>query len=133
MDVLWLGSYRSVSRETCDNVIYSCLAETCFTRYLKDVQSADYVTYNTLRLTQYALSQGSHVYRVYLVVSKETVLDLLREAMQKCASSGKPYLIDGYPRELQQAKCFEASIAPVEAALYFQVSDRVRRLVAIRH
>ena len=35
----------------------------------------------------------------------------------------KGYLIDGYPREVQQGKEFEAEILPCTQILYFDVSD----------
>ena len=53
---------------------------------------------------------------------QETVLALLKEAMAKDAGSTKGFLIDGYPRELEQAVRFEAEVAPVDTVLYFHVS-----------
>jgi len=41
------------------------------------------------------------------LVSLETVLDLLKTAMIKRAADSKGFLIDGYPRELEQGKKFE--------------------------
>ena len=43
--------------------------------------------------------------------------------MIKKASTSKGFLIDGYPRELDQGKRFEAEVAPVQAVLYFEVAD----------
>lgn len=57
------------------------------------------------------------------LVPLDTVLGLLRDAMLKKASTSKGFLIDGYPRELDQGKKFEADVAPVNAVLYFEVSD----------
>merc|ERR1712042_305516 len=51
------------------------------------------------------------------------VLDLLAEAMLSKLSGSKGYLIDGYPREVQQGKEFEAEILPCTKILYFDVSD----------
>lgn len=41
------------------------------------------------------------------LVSNETVLGLLKAAMEKAASSTKGFLIDGYPREKEQGEMFE--------------------------
>jgi len=49
------------------------------------------------------------------------VLTLLKEAMLKQKAS-KGFLIDGYPRELDQGKRFEADVALVECVLYFEVT-----------
>ncbi|XP_041368215.1 adenylate kinase isoenzyme 5-like isoform X2 [Gigantopelta aegis] len=59
------------------------------------------------------------------LVSLDIVLQLLREAMEAKASCSKGFLIDGYPRELEQGKRFEDEIAPAEFVLYFEVSDDV--------
>lgn len=57
------------------------------------------------------------------LVPLETVLTLLKEAMLKQAATSKGFLIDGYPRELDQGKRFEADVAGVECVLYFEVAD----------
>lgn len=57
------------------------------------------------------------------LVPLDVVLTLLKEAMLKKASTSKGFLIDGYPRELDQGKKFEADVAPVSCVLYFEVSD----------
>jgi len=49
-------------------------------------------------------------------------LTLLKEAMLKKAATSKGFLIDGYPRELDQGKRFEADVAAVECVLYFEVN-----------
>ena len=41
---------------------------------------------------------------------QETVLDLLKTAMIKRAAESKGFLIDGYPRELEQGKRFESEV-----------------------
>merc|ERR1711936_1199247 len=46
--------------------------------------------------------------------------DLPRAEVQ---SGSEGYLIDGYPREVQQGKEFEAEILPCTQILYFDVSD----------
>merc|ERR1712117_933259 len=49
--------------------------------------------------------------------------DLVAEAMLSKLDGSKGYLIDGYPREVQQGKEFEAEILPCTQILYFDVSD----------
>lgn len=61
------------------------------------------------------------------LVPLETVLGLLRDAMLKKASTSKGFLIDGYPRELDQGKRFEADVAVVHAVLYFEVADETMK------
>ena len=51
------------------------------------------------------------------------MLTLLKEAMLKHAATSKGFLIDGYPRELDQGKRFEADVAAVECVLYFEVNS----------
>ncbi|XP_046330687.2 uncharacterized protein LOC124114162 [Haliotis rufescens] len=57
------------------------------------------------------------------LVSLDEVLLLLKEAMLAKAASSKGFLIDGYPRELDQGKRFESEVAPAEFVLYFEVAD----------
>jgi len=57
------------------------------------------------------------------LVTLDVVLGLLRDGMIKKAASSKGFLIDGYPRELDQGKRFEEEVAPVNSVLYFEVAD----------
>ncbi|CAF0823876.1 unnamed protein product [Rotaria sordida] len=57
------------------------------------------------------------------LVPIEVVLDLLKENMIKNADKSKGFLIDGYPREIPQAKKFEELIAPCNLVLYVKASD----------
>ncbi|XP_055898263.1 uncharacterized protein LOC106054528 isoform X4 [Biomphalaria glabrata] len=57
------------------------------------------------------------------LVSLDTVLQLLKEAMLKKVVSSKGFLIDGYPRELEQGVRFEQEICAPQFVLYFDVSD----------
>jgi adenylate kinase len=61
------------------------------------------------------------------LVPLDTVLGLLRDAMLKKASVSKGFLIDGYPRELDQGKKFEADVAVVSTVLYFEVADETMK------
>jgi len=65
------------------------------------------------------------------LVPLETVLELLRDGMVKALATSKGFLIDGYPRELEQGKRFEAEVAPVTACVSFEVKDEtmVKRLL----
>ena len=58
-----------------------------------------------------------------LLLLQETVLTLLKEAMMKKAATSKGFLIDGYPRELDQGKRFEADVTAVECVMYFEVNN----------
>jgi adenylate kinase len=57
------------------------------------------------------------------LVSREVVLELIKNAMLKEVASAKGYLIDGYPREVEQGEEFESNIAPCSLILYFDCSD----------
>jgi len=65
------------------------------------------------------------------LVPLETVLMLLKEAMIAKADVSNGFLIDGYPREVDQGIRFEKSICPSKMVLYFEVSDAemTRRLL----
>ncbi len=52
------------------------------------------------------------------------MLDLLAEAMASKVKGSKGFLIDGYPREVEQGKQFEQQIAPCTKILYFELSDQ---------
>ena len=52
---------------------------------------------------------------------KEIVLTLLEKAISRNAATSNGFLIDGYPRELEQGKRFEDEVIPVERVIYFQV------------
>jgi len=65
------------------------------------------------------------------LVPMETVLTLLKEAMIAKADVSNGFLIDGYPREVDQGIQFEKSICPAKMVLYFDLSDAemTRRLL----
>ncbi|XP_064650272.1 uncharacterized protein LOC135501836 [Lineus longissimus] len=65
------------------------------------------------------------------LVPLEVVLQLIREAMKKHAATSKGFLIDGYPRELEQGIKFEKEVAPCKLVLYFDVAEdtMVKRLL----
>ncbi|XP_074602955.1 adenylate kinase 1 [Brevipalpus obovatus] len=65
------------------------------------------------------------------LVPLEEVLGLLKDAIQKNQSNSKGFLIDGYPRELDQAIKFQEQVCPCSLVLYFDVSDEtmVKRLL----
>ncbi|XP_012137190.1 adenylate kinase 1 isoform X2 [Megachile rotundata] len=61
-----------------------------------------------------------------LFVPTDIVLDLIRERMEKAKNEGATktgYLIDGYPRELDQGKLFEKNVCPVDMIIFFDVAD----------
>ncbi|CAF0941838.1 unnamed protein product, partial [Didymodactylos carnosus] len=57
------------------------------------------------------------------LVPLEVVLDLLKDEMLKKIDSTKGFLIDGYPREVEQALKFEQQIAPCNLVLYINAND----------
>lgn len=60
------------------------------------------------------------------MVPMETTLRLLRAAMQ--ASGARKFLIDGFPRTLEQAEAFEATICPSKLVLVFDCpEDEMKR------
>jgi len=58
------------------------------------------------------------------LVPKDIVLDLIKQAILKNVNTAKGFLIDGYPREIQQGVDFEDKIAPCSLVLYFDCSDQ---------
>jgi adenylate kinase len=65
------------------------------------------------------------------LVPREIVLNLIKNAMVAKLSTAKGFLIDGYPREIEQGVEFEKRIAPCTLVLYFDCSDEemTRRLL----
>jgi adenylate kinase len=59
------------------------------------------------------------------LVSLDTVLQLLRDAMIKCVDKNCYFLIDGYPRELDQGVRFEREICPCMCVISFDVDEKV--------
>jgi len=58
------------------------------------------------------------------LVPMETVLGLLRSAMEKAVKEGSTgFLIDGYPREVEQGVAFESQVAPCSVCLYYKATD----------
>ncbi|RKO91109.1 adenylate kinase-domain-containing protein [Blyttiomyces helicus] len=56
------------------------------------------------------------------IVPMEVTLRLLRRAMDEC-SDGEGFLIDGFPRQLDQAVAFEEQIAKCKFVLYFECTE----------
>ncbi|GAB1604797.1 adenylate kinase-like [Argonauta hians] len=61
------------------------------------------------------------------LVPMDTVLELLKDAMLRHAANSRGFLIDGYPRELDQGKCFETEIVPCKFVLNFEVADETMK------
>jgi len=61
------------------------------------------------------------------LVSLETVLELIRNAMNNSINAGqtKGFLIDGYPRDVKQGEIFEAEIQPCAKVIFFDASEPV--------
>ncbi|XP_015600874.1 adenylate kinase isoenzyme 1 [Cephus cinctus] len=61
-----------------------------------------------------------------LFVPTDVVLDLIKEKMNKAREDGSTktgFLIDGYPRELNQGLQFEKDVAPVDLIIFFDVKN----------
>nr|BAN20878.1 hypothetical protein [Riptortus pedestris] len=65
------------------------------------------------------------------LVPNEVVMELLAEKMLSELSNTKGYLIDGYPREVDQGLQFEKDIGTCKLILYFQCKDEtlIKRLL----
>lgn len=59
------------------------------------------------------------------LVALDFVLQLLKEAMISKLPQTKCFLIDGYPREMEQGLRFELEITECSSVLYFEVSDEI--------
>jgi len=57
------------------------------------------------------------------LVSLDEVLGLLKDAIVAKSESSNGFLIDGYPREVEQAIRFEADICPAACVIYFDATD----------
>ncbi len=58
-----------------------------------------------------------------LLVPNEFILDMIKKAMLATVETSKGYLIDGYPRQVDQGIQFESEIAPCHLVLYINASD----------
>ena len=59
------------------------------------------------------------------LVPLDEVLTLLRNAMEARNSTSKGFLIDGYPREVDQAIQFEKNVCKCAFLFFFDVNDQV--------
>uniref|UniRef100_A0A8C9QLH4 Adenylate kinase 1 n=1 Tax=Spermophilus dauricus TaxID=99837 RepID=A0A8C9QLH4_SPEDA len=98
----------------------------------KIVQKYGYTHLSTGDLLRAEVSSGSargkmlsEIMEKGQLVPLETVLDMLRDAMLAKVDSSKGFLIDGYPREVQQGEEFERRGHPVLATYISCVSGRV--------
>lgn len=58
-----------------------------------------------------------------LLVSTDVVMELLGEKIKKEMDTAKGFLIDGYPREVEQGRQFEREIGQCDLILYFECKD----------
>lgn len=58
-----------------------------------------------------------------LLVSNQLVLDMIKDAMLAKLATSKGFLIDGYPRQIDQGLEFEKQIAPCTLVLHVHASD----------
>ncbi|NWX90762.1 KAD1 kinase, partial [Nothoprocta pentlandii] len=104
----------------------------------KIVQKYGYTHLSTGDLLRAEVSSGSErgkklkeIMEKGELVSLDTVLDMLRDAMLAKADTSKGYLIDGYPREVKQGEEFEKKIGPPTLLLYVDAGKdtMVKRLL----
>ena len=62
-----------------------------------------------------------------LLVPNNIVLDLIKEKMLAEVKSSKGFLIDGYPRQVDQGVEFETEIVPCSLVLYINASDKTMK------
>eukprot|EP01029_Cantina_marsupialis_P030038 TRINITY_DN791_c0_g2_i2.p1 TRINITY_DN791_c0_g2~~TRINITY_DN791_c0_g2_i2.p1 ORF type:complete len:793 (+),score=349.14 TRINITY_DN791_c0_g2_i2:187-2565(+) len=77
--------------------------------------------------------QGNYINKLIAegaIVPVEITLELLKKAM--LASGSHKFLIDGFPRALDQAAAFEAQVGPCKGVLFYDVADEelTRRLLS---
>ncbi|KAK1334106.1 hypothetical protein QTO34_005106 [Cnephaeus nilssonii] len=91
----------------------------------KIVQKYGYTHLSTGDLLRAEVSSGSargkmlsEIMEKGQLVPLETVLDMLRDAMMAAVETSKGFLIDGYPREVQQGEEFEQRIGQPTLLLY---------------
>merc|ERR1712042_395401 len=57
------------------------------------------------------------------LVPQDVILDLINDAMIKVFDESNGYVIDGFPRDVEQGKKFEEKIAPCQAVFFLEASD----------
>ena len=62
-----------------------------------------------------------------LLVSNQFVLDMIKDAMLSNIDKSKGFLIDGYPRQVDQGAEFDREIVPCEIVLYIEASDETMK------
>lgn len=62
---------------------------------------------------------------------QDAVLGLLAEAMITSVTTSKGFLIDGYPRELEQGLTFEAQVSNGNRLIALNVRQNVRRGIKV--
>jgi UMP-CMP kinase len=68
-----------------------------------------------------------HYIREGLIVPMEVTIALLEQAMKEAITEGKGsrFLIDGFPRKMDQAIKFEQVVVPARLTLYFECPEEV--------
>lgn len=61
------------------------------------------------------------------LVPNKVVLNLLKEAMLAKVATSKGFLVDGYPRQIEQGIEFEKEIVPCELVLYVEATDQTMK------
>lgn len=75
----------------------------------------------------------AHYIKEGLIVPQEITIDLLKKAIEKNYESGaRNFLVDGFPRKMDQALSFENKVSKGKLVLYFECPEEVmlQRLLA---
>ena len=69
----------------------------------------------------------NHYIKEGLIVPMEVTIALLEQAMKEAMAAGKGsrFLIDGFPRKMDQAIKFEEVVVPSKLVLYFECPEEV--------
>lgn len=68
----------------------------------------------------------SHYIKEGLIVPQEVTVELLKQAIRENYEKGKTkFLVDGFPRKMDQAITFEKQIVPSKFTLFFDCPERV--------
>ncbi|XP_036185468.1 adenylate kinase isoenzyme 1 isoform X1 [Myotis myotis] len=121
----WLGRMEEKLKKTKIIFVVGGPGSGKGTQCEKIVQKYGYTHLSTGDLLRAEVSSGSargkmlsEIMEKGQLVPLETVLDMLRDAMMAKVDTSKGFLIDGYPREVQQGEEFEQRIGQPTLLLY---------------
>lgn len=97
---------------------------------LKHLSAGDLLREEVNRGTEKG-KQFHHLIKRGDLVPAQDLLQLIIEQMARHENKCTGFIIDGYPRDLQQAKIFESTIGPPECVIYLHCYDQtlIQRLM----